>query len=108
MVKNQPASAGNIRDARSIPGSGRSPGVGNGNLFLYSCLENSMDRGAWWASVQGGHKETDMTECMHACTHTHTHSYSNLETGLILPTISKWHLSISLYYVVSQYPLEYL
>ena len=37
----------------SIPGSGRHPEVGNGNLLQYSCLENSMDRGAWWATVQG-------------------------------------------------------
>ena len=44
-----------------IPGSGRFPGEGNGNLLQYSCLENSMDRGAWWATVHGGHKESDMT-----------------------------------------------
>ena len=52
MVKNLPASAGNARDVGSIAGSGRSPGVENGNLLQYSCLENSMDRGAWWATVQ--------------------------------------------------------
>ena len=46
----------------SIPGLGRSPGVGNGNLLQYFCLENPMDRGAWWATVQGGHKESDTTE----------------------------------------------
>ena len=39
-----------------IPGSGRSPGVGNGNQFQYSCLENSMDKGAWWAAVHGATK----------------------------------------------------
>ena len=49
MVKNPPASAG---DAGSIPGSGRCPGVGNGNPLQYSSLENPMDRGAWWATVQ--------------------------------------------------------
>ena len=48
MVKKLPANAGDIR---SIPGLGRSPGRGNGNLLQYSCLENSMDRGAWWATV---------------------------------------------------------
>ena len=53
MVKNPPANAGDIGDAGSIPGSGRSPGVGNGNPLEYSCLENSMDRGARWASVRG-------------------------------------------------------
>ena len=50
-VKNWPANAGNSRDAASIPGWGRSPGEGNGNTLQYSCLENSMDRGAWWATV---------------------------------------------------------
>ena len=46
MVKNLPASAGDTRDTGSIPGLGRSPGGGNDNLLQYSCLENSMDRGA--------------------------------------------------------------
>ena len=53
VVKNQPASAGDTRDVGSISGSGRSPGVGNGNLLQCSCLENSMDRGVWQATVQG-------------------------------------------------------
>ena len=44
------------RDAGSIPGSGRSPGEGNGNLPQYSCLENPTDRGAWWATVHGAAK----------------------------------------------------
>ena len=43
----------NARDPSSIPGSGRSPGEGNGNPCQYSCLENPMDRGAWWATVHG-------------------------------------------------------
>ena len=47
VVKNLPANAGNATDVGSIPGSGRSPGVGNDNPLQYSCLENSMDRGAW-------------------------------------------------------------
>ena len=58
VVKNPPASAG---DAGLIPGSRKFPGEGNGYLFQYSCLENSMDRGAWWATVWG-HKELKMTE----------------------------------------------
>ena len=53
MVKNPPARAGDARGEGSILGSGRSPGEGNGNLLQYSCLENSMDRGAWWAAVHG-------------------------------------------------------
>ena len=51
MVKNPPASAGDTRDLSSIPGSGRSPGEGNGNPLQYSRLENPMDREAWWATV---------------------------------------------------------
>ena len=47
------ASAYNVGDPGSIPGSGRSPGEGNGNPLQYSCLENPMDRGAWWATVHG-------------------------------------------------------
>ena len=51
MVKNLPASAGDMRDADSIPGSRRSPGGGHDNPLQYSCLENPMDRGAWQATV---------------------------------------------------------
>ena len=53
MVKNPPANAGEVRDGGSIPGWGRSPGVGHGNPLQYSCLENPMDRGAWQATVHG-------------------------------------------------------
>ena len=51
VVKNPLANAGDARYAGSIPGSGRSPGEGSGSLLQYSCLENPMDRGAWWATV---------------------------------------------------------
>ena len=50
---DDPADIGNARDLGSILGSGRSPGKGNGNPFQYFCLLNSMDRGAWWATVHG-------------------------------------------------------
>jgi len=53
VVKNPLASTGDIRNTSSIPGLGRSPGVGHGNPFQYSCLENPMDRGAWKATVHG-------------------------------------------------------
>ena len=62
LLKNPPVNAGDARDVGSIPGSRRSPGVGSGNPLQYSCLENSMDRGAWQATVHGDHKELDMTE----------------------------------------------
>ena len=53
MIENSIANAGDVRDVGSIPGSGRSLEEGNGNLLQYSCLENSMDRGDWWAMVHG-------------------------------------------------------
>ena len=51
VVKNLLTNVGDARDTGSIPGPGRSPGGGNGNPFQYSCLGNTMDRGAWWATV---------------------------------------------------------
>ena len=51
MVKNPSANVGDIRDVGLIPGSGRSTGGGHGNLLLYFCLENLMDRGAWQGTV---------------------------------------------------------
>ena len=53
LVKNPPANSGGTRDSASIPGLGRSPGGGNGNLFQYSCLENPMDSGGLLAIVHG-------------------------------------------------------
>ena len=53
VVKNPPANAGDTKDAGLTPGSGRSPGLRNGNPFQYSCLENPMDKGPWQASVHG-------------------------------------------------------
>ena len=53
VLKNLPANAVDTEDTGSIPRLGRSPGGENGNLLQYSCLENSMDRGAWWGTVHG-------------------------------------------------------
>jgi len=58
VVKNPPA---NVRDAGSIPGSGRSPEEGTGNPLQYSCLGNPMDRGTSWATVHGVVKKLDTT-----------------------------------------------
>ena len=65
--KNPSANAGNIRDAGSIPGLGRSPGGGHGNPLQYSCLENPTDRGAWWATIRRVTKSRTWLS-----THTHT------------------------------------
>ena len=73
MVKNLPANAGDARDEGSIPESGRFPGVGNDNSLQYSCLENSIHRGAWRATVCGVTKGRNTIE--HPCTHTHTHKH---------------------------------
>ena len=67
-VKNLPANAGDTRDARDeglIPGWGKSPGGGNGDPLQYSCLENSMDRGTWWATV---HRVTKSWTRLRTCT----------------------------------------
>ena len=70
VVKNPPA---NARDATSIPGLGRSPGEGNRNPFPYSCLENPMDRGAWWATV---HRVAEsQTRRKQVSMHAHMHRY---------------------------------
>ena len=64
MVKNPPASIG---DVGLIPGSGRFPGEGNDNPLQYSCLGNPLDRGAWWATVQGVTKNrTRLKDCAHS------------------------------------------
>ena len=70
VVKNQPANAVEARDVGLIPGSGRSPRGGNDNPLQCSSLKNSMDRGAWRATVWG-RKESDMTE-QAACTSVNT------------------------------------
>ena len=82
MVKESACNAGDTADVGSVPGSGRSPGEGNGNLLQYSCLENPMDGGAWWAIVHGVAKSRtrlrDFTFTFH-----HTHHMSGLFTHLI-------------------------
>ena len=86
VVKNLPANSGYARDLVSMPGLGRPSGIGNGNTLQYSCLEISMDRGAWWATIHGVAKsQTKLSNdvCMHVCTHmcartpTHTHTHTH-------------------------------
>ena len=65
-VKNPPASAGDTRYMGLIPELGRSPGVGNGNMLQYSCLENSRHR-VWWAAAHGGHRVRHDLATEHTC-----------------------------------------
>ena len=84
MVKNRPANTGDTRDTGSTPGLGRAPGEGNGNPLQYSCLENPMDKGAWWATAHGVAKSQDIT--VRARTHTHT----EIKSALRLVTRQIW------------------
>ena len=78
-------SAYNARDLGLIPGLGRTPVEGNAYPFQYSCLENPMDRGAWWATACGATE----SESNRAYTHTHTHTYTHTHThtGVIWPCL---------------------
>ena len=75
VAKNPPANAGDIRDADSIPGSGKSPGGGHGNPLQYSCLENPMDRGTWQATVHRVEKSQTRLKQLgtHTCTYISVH-----------------------------------
>ena len=82
VVKNLPAAVGDSRDLGSIPGLGRSPRGGNSNQLQYSCLKNSMGRGAWQATVHGV-TESDTTEGLstRAGYALYTHKNNNLWKG---------------------------
>ena len=73
VVKNPPANSGDPRDAGSIPGLGRSPGAKYGNPLRHSWLENSMDRGAWWATVHRVTKSWTLLKRLG----THTHIFNS-------------------------------
>ena len=108
MVKNLPANAEDVRDMVLIPRSGRSPGCGHSSPFLYSCLENPMDRGTWWARV---HRVTmsqvrdDWNDL--ACMHVKTNDVEHLFMCLLAICISLEkclfgsfvHFIIELFYV---------
>ena len=86
-------SACNAGDPGSVPGLGKSPGEGNGNPFQYSCLENSMDRGAWWATdPRVTYSQTLLSDSLSLSlshTHTHTHTMENSYQYIqLLKTIS--------------------
>ena len=72
VVKNLPANPGDIRDSGLAPRSGRSPGGGHGNPLQYSCMENPMDRGVWWATAHRILQSGTQLKQLSMCTHTHT------------------------------------
>ena len=83
-VNNPPANAGGIRDAGSTPGS-RSPGEGQGNPLQYSCLKNSVDRGARWATVCRVAKSLTQLKQLSTQTHRHTHTHAQTHTHIYTP-----------------------
>ena len=96
-VKNLSTNIGDARDTGSIPGLGRSPIGGHGNPLQYSCLENPMDRGAWWATVHGVEKnQTQWKQLSPAHTSSeahgavHWHVESRMKEGECLRTRMSW------------------
>ena len=87
VVKNLPVNAEDARDGGPIPGWGRSPNVGNGNPLQYSCLEHSMDRGAWWATVH------EVAEC-------------NTTEWLSTGSGNGWHNSVNILKTTELYTLN--
>ena len=94
VVKNLPANAGDTRDMGLIPGLRRSPGTGNSNPLQYSYLENSMDRGSWWATV---HTVTRSRTWLSAHIHTHTPTHPDHPKQDIgkFPCSTKFHPAAS-------------
>ena len=90
VVRNPPACAGDIRDASLIPGSGKSPGVGNGNPLQYSYLENSMDRGDWLTTVQWVTKSRTWLS-------THAHTWDNVSSYCVQWDVPMWKSQYLLY-----------
>ena len=87
VVKNPPVNAGDIRDAGPTPLWGRCPGGGHDNPLQYSCLENPMDRGAWWATVHGVAKSRTRLKQLSTCTRSlHKALFGAFLFSLCLPT----------------------
>ena len=85
MASDSKVSTYNVGDPGSIPGLGRSPEEENGNLLQYSCLENPVDRGAWWATVFATVEESDTTERLHSLTLTYC-GVCFLDSKSLVPT----------------------
>ena len=93
VIKNPPPNAGDARDTGLIPGSGRSPGEGNGNPLPYSCRENPMDRGAWWTMVHRVAKSWTLLKWLSAHAHHNSQDPGPREGGSYPWGIAlHWHL----------------
>ena len=103
VVKNVPVNAGDVRDTGSIPGSGWSSGEGHGNPLQYSCLENPVDRGAWWATVHRFRKSRTRLKRLHR--HTRIFSHHVFCTSLDLTWYSN---SLFLIPTVKFFPLFFI
>ena len=85
-----------------IPGSGRFPGVGNGNLLQYSCLQDSMDKGAWWATAHGSQRVG------HDWMSTHTHSWYTTLCKFKVYNVLIWHSYLLMYTILKSSYLSQL
>ena len=90
--KEYACNTGDARDTVSIPGSGSSPEVKKGNLLQYSCLENSIDRGAWCATVHGSQRVESNWVCLHTHTHTCIHAHSLLLPPYLTVSLADWYI----------------
>ena len=84
VVKNTLANAGDLREADSIPGSGKSPGGGHDNQLQYSCLDNPTDRGAWRPLVHRVTKSSRLKQLSIHSIYTHTYIYTHIHTHIYI------------------------
>ena len=96
VVKNPPANAGDIKNVGLIPGSRRSPGEGHGNPLQYSCLENPMDRGAWWLQSVESQSRT-WPKLFRTHTHTYTLKHFCMHFLLLPILLHQWPLPLQGY-----------
>ena len=89
LVENLPANVGDTGDTSSIHGSGKSPGGGHGNPLQYSCLENAMGRGAWWATVRRVAKSQTLLKRLNTHTHTYIKHIPTQMPALFLVAVEK-------------------
>ena len=108
VVKNPPINAGDIRDAGSIPGLGRSPGGKHGNPLQYSCMENALDRGAWWATVHRVAKSRTLLKWLSMHTHEVGHDFSHIISQLMCVYVHTYMYIFYVYMYTFMYTYMYI